>query len=187
MTERTCSVEGCERAHYARNYCNRHYMRVRKHGSPHAGVDRYTDPLERLDAYTRAAGECVVWTGHLDEGGYARLTVEGAKVYAHRWVWERVNGPVSRGTDVDHTCHNRACVKIEHLRLASRRQNSSNRSGSLNTLGIRNVYELPSGNYRVVVGSPPHRLTKTCSTIEEATEAAALCRQKLFGEFAGRG
>lgn len=187
MGKRTCSVDNCVRTHYARGYCNRHYIRARKHGSPHVGVDVYADPVERLNAYTRPDGECIAWTGYLDEGGYARLTVDGAKVYAHRWVWERTNGPVPRDIDVDHICHNRACVKIEHLRLASKQQNSSNRSGSLNALGLRNVYKLPSGSYRVVVGSPPHRLTKTCSTIEEATETASLYRRKLFGEFAGLG
>lgn len=33
MTERTCSVDGCDRAHRCKGYCGLHYDRVRKHGT----------------------------------------------------------------------------------------------------------------------------------------------------------
>lgn len=33
MTERTCSVDGCEGRHYGKGWCLRHYTRMRRHGS----------------------------------------------------------------------------------------------------------------------------------------------------------
>jgi hypothetical protein len=38
MAERTCSIEDCGVAVYARGWCNRHYQRWRRHGDP--SVDR---------------------------------------------------------------------------------------------------------------------------------------------------
>lgn len=35
--ERTCSVPDCDRAYYAKGWCNMHYARVRKHGHPEGG------------------------------------------------------------------------------------------------------------------------------------------------------
>ena len=34
---RTCSVDGCDRAHEAKGYCRAHYKRWRKHGDPTVG------------------------------------------------------------------------------------------------------------------------------------------------------
>src|SRR5688500_5543103 len=34
MTERTCSVEGCDRKHECHGYCRGHYARVRRNGEP---------------------------------------------------------------------------------------------------------------------------------------------------------
>ena len=77
-------------------------------------------------------------------------------------------------------------MNVEHLRIASREQNGANRAGSWNALGVRNVYRLPSGNYRVVVGTPPDRTTCTFPTLEEAATAAERIRAEKFGQFAGK-
>lgn len=37
MAERTCSIEGCDRSHYGRGWCRRHYDRWIKHGDPTGG------------------------------------------------------------------------------------------------------------------------------------------------------
>jgi hypothetical protein len=43
--------------------------------------------------------------------------------------------------EIDHTCHNRLCVKPDHLRVVTRKQNLENLTGwrSNNTSGIRGV------------------------------------------------
>lgn len=42
MSERTCSVDDCTRVHYGRGWCQLHYHRVRKHGSPDGKYQRRT-------------------------------------------------------------------------------------------------------------------------------------------------
>lgn len=37
MTDRICSIEGCERPRVKRDWCNAHYQRWRKHGDPIGG------------------------------------------------------------------------------------------------------------------------------------------------------
>lgn len=45
MGERTCTVDGCQRKHHARDYCRLHLQRWQRHGDPHR-VDRggFTHP-----------------------------------------------------------------------------------------------------------------------------------------------
>ena len=38
MAKRTCSIDGCDRSHAARGWCNTHWARWRKHGDPLVGA-----------------------------------------------------------------------------------------------------------------------------------------------------
>jgi hypothetical protein len=69
MARKPCAIEGCGKPSDARGYCNAHYARWRKYGSPTGGSTRtqYVGPWKRLteaaltyadaegdDAYQRA-------------------------------------------------------------------------------------------------------------------------------------
>lgn len=41
----------------------------------------------------------------------------------HRVAWEARHGPIPDGLTVDHLCHNRRCVNVDHLRLLTNREN----------------------------------------------------------------
>lgn len=190
MNNDTCSVPDCDRGAYARGWCTKHYQRWLRHGDTRGGgAARYSTPEEAFAARTERRGECLIWTGAKGGNGYGQLRVNGMVTNAHRYAWECVHGPIPDGMVIDHKCFNRACINVDHLRLATRQQNNSNLAGAtaLSSTGVRGVY--PRGSrFRVGIGS--HGVLRwygTFDSIEEASKVAARERARLFGEFAGKG
>lgn len=188
---KVCCVDGCESEHYGHGYCNLHYQRWRKHGDTFTTERHFTNE-ERFAAYTREYGDCLLWTAALDEWGYGVIWLEGGKhEKAHRYAWERVNGPIPDGMEIDYKYHcDRSCVNTEHLRLATRTGNARHLSGphERNQTNARNVYARPSGKYQVVVqkNGKNHSFGRY-NSIDEAAAVAERARKELFGEFAGLG
>lgn len=99
-------------------------------------------PRERFDAKTKhATNGCIVWLAALKDSGYGTFWSGTRYMSAHRWAYEQEHGPIPAGMDVDHICHNRPCVNVDHLRITTRKQNLENQ-GVLrrdNTSGYRGV------------------------------------------------
>lgn len=69
------------------------------------------------------SGACWLWlTPRAD--GYGRVQIGWVRRRAHVWAWEAVNGPVPEGLVLDHLCRQRACVRPEHLRPVTPRENT---------------------------------------------------------------
>lgn len=130
-----CSYDECEKQAEKRSLCSTHYSYWRKRGNPAPLRRAYTDPDEAFRARSKSQGECIVWTGAKNDRGYGKLWTfddDGRRkiTYAHRYAWERERGAIPEGMHLDHTCHNKSCVNVAHLRLATNKQNHENLRGA---------------------------------------------------------
>ena len=194
-----CTVEGCERKQKARTWCTVHWGRWRRHGDPTAdgwelrrAAMQPPTQKDRLAASERLFGKnttpgangCLMWEGSIDRGGYGIFTALDSDKRAHRYAWERANGPIPEGMVIDHMCHNRACVNIEHLRLATTKQNAENLGPvrSNNTSGYRGVsLHRPSGKWFAYIRHNSKRIhLGSFDSADEAGEVARLARLNLF-------
>lgn len=182
---RICTVDGCENPRPYRLYCYKHYQRFKKYGDPL--TTRWATlhtPEDRLAARTTRQGDCIVWTGGTVGAGYGKMVVGDKIMKVHRYVWERDNGPIPDGMEIDHTCHNRKCVEPSHLRAVTRKQNMENLAGptKASKTGVRGVhFHKASGKYAAVVSHNGRRYhLGVFPTIEEADRAAVAKRLELY-------
>jgi len=168
-----------------------HYQRKRKQGTtgepgPRGKGRSHADrrsPEERFWAKVDKSGECWIWLGHKAKGGYATFQPKGRQVFVHRFSYEQAYGPIRDGMQLDHTCHNPACVKPDHLRAVTNKQNGENRSGPYrtNTSGVRGVRQCAPGIWRADVGHNGIKVyAGSYKTIEEAEAAVIAKRNELF-------
>lgn len=186
-----CGVEECDSPSSVRGYCTRHYRRVLRYGDPHKlkRSPRYATAAEAFDARTERDGDCLVWTGSQSSKGYGALNDKGRSHLVHRWAYERANGPIPKGMHIDHTCHNRLCVNVEHLRLATRFDNARNLIGARpeSRTGIRGLRVVYGGSWeaRVFTHGKHHRKQFPPDQKDAAIEWLIKTRKEMFGEFAG--
>ena len=189
--ERTCTVADCDRKVSRRDYCDQHYRRFRKYGEPTAGyIRKCSSPEEAIRTYVQQVGDCIEWTGYRDPNGYGHImamrpeTDKKTSWLTHRYAWTLANGPIPDGIELDHECHNPACLNLDHLRLATRKQNAENRSGAQanSTSGVRGVHwdsRRKAWRARVKHSGKTYCVGQF-STIEEAERAVIELRNSLF-------
>lgn len=131
---------------------------------------------------------CWLWTANKDDFGYGRVNVTANKkpfVYrAHRLAYEITVGNIREDRILDHICHNPACVRPDHLRQVTRKQNVENLSGACRNSksGFRGVFwHKQNRKWRVMV---THRYQKIhvgmFNTLQEANAAAIAKRNELY-------
>ena len=189
MSDRTCSVEGCERKRTYREYCPNHQYKFKKYGDPLAGKTYYKNPEDAISARSREEGSCLIWEGSKTADGYGTINFQSKIRTVHSVAWEMKYGKIPEGSQINHTCWNRDCVSIDHLEMVTRSQNSAYRSGptAKTTSGIRNVYWVAGAwNVRVQKNGRKHYFGRY-KCIKEAAKVAEQARKQLFGEYAGKG
>ena len=185
-----CSVEGCGRTAESRGWCVAHWERWKKYGDPRPDVPvrrRFKSPEEAIAENVTRDGECILWAGTVNSRGHGHLRMDGRMRLVHRFAWEKENGPIPEGMQIDHICHNPSCINVTHLRVATPAENSRHRRGATaaNLSGYRGVSRNGRGwSATVGMGGKKHHLG-TFDSPQEAAKVAAKKRAELFGEFAG--
>lgn len=87
--------------------------------------DFWPDWRERLSTgYAESASGCHEWNRSRNSKGYGVIYMEGKLRLAHRVAWFDHYGEwPTKGLVVDHICENKACVRVEHLRLLTNGDN----------------------------------------------------------------
>ena len=139
--------------------------------------ERYWEKVDKTD-------ECWRWTASYNQYGYGQFRHGGEVVLAHRLAFEWEHGEIPGGMQVDHRCHQRNCVRPDHLRLVTHAQNSQNRRGATkaSTTGVRGVtWVKDHRKYKaqVTLNGKNHHLGYF-DTIEEAEAAVIAKRSELF-------
>ncbi len=97
-------------------------MPVKKGGTMIRGND-----LLRFHSKTKQDGECVVWIGATDKDGYGKFVTgpHGQQRHhrPHRWIYERMFGPIPEGLVLMHKCDRPGCVNVEHLTAGTQKDN----------------------------------------------------------------
>ncbi|SEB29036.1 HNH endonuclease signature motif containing protein [Arthrobacter woluwensis] len=125
---------------------------------------------------------CWVWNAFRNEHGYGQFRFNGGMKLAHRVAYELFYGPISSGLAIDHVCHNPSCVRPDHLREVTNKQNGENRAGAQanSRTGVRGVS--PKGN-RFVAQVKHRGKVYYCGAfidIASAARAATEMRNQLF-------
>ena len=131
-----CGFTDCDRDPYARGLCQAHYQQLLR-GRPLSPIGELPYPpgltdKELLawvlsdDASTVNDQGCRIWNGCQDRLRYGRIPRWGGDQLLHRFVFIVHHG-LDRavfGDSVHHACHNRGCVRLDHLEAATARENT---------------------------------------------------------------
>lgn len=160
-----------------------HYERLRTHGSydaPHLATAeaRFWSKVDKSQG-------CWEWHGTKNADGYGMFSIgRPIRVLAHRHAWALLVGPIPEGKQLDHQCHNPACVNPAHLREVSNKENHEHFKGAFSTskTGIRGV---SWDKFRclwkaTVTHNYKQHLVGRYATTEEAEAAVIAKRLELF-------
>lgn len=133
MSDLTCRIPDCGRPVKVKReqLCNRHYLKLTRHGDPLWQRPVLTDDQYEAILWERIAitpwlfegTPCWLWAWGTTAAGYGRLSIRGVEWYTHRWAYERWVGPIRDGREIDHRCRRRACCNPAHLEAVTHDEN----------------------------------------------------------------
>lgn len=138
----------------------------------------------RRYAHELSSDSCLEWTVGLTKAGYGRVTANGRRELAHRAAYVAAFGSIPEGMEIDHRCHNRACVLPEHLQAVPHKVNLENRAAANanSSSGVRGVsWDRRRSKWRVSVGHEGRSIFGGYfESLTDASQAAKEKRRELF-------
>lgn len=140
---KTCSIEGCGRDLYARDWCEMHYARWRRKGDTskaNTGVPlERAEIVARFDANVVKTETCWLWKGAINGAGYGTMSLNGKPVFTHRLSWELFRSEPIGDKFVLHICDVKTCVNPSHLFSGSQADNIADmiRKGRKRSVGAK--------------------------------------------------
>jgi hypothetical protein len=127
-------------------------------------------------------GDCLEWTGYRNPKGYGKFKLNGKVRTATHVVWEWAHGPLPEGRELDHRCHNHACVRLRHLRPVTHKENMENFRGATkrSKSGVRGVHQAGKSWIAQVTHRRVNYYLGVFPTPELADAAATAKRLELF-------
>lgn len=184
MNESTCSIDGCNKGgRTVKGMCMMHYERMRRTGSTDA--PHLAKAEARFWSNVDKSGSCWIWTSSRNKYGYGRFSVgRENQMLAHRYAWEILYGPIPSKIQLDHICHNHACVNPGHLRETTNKQNHEHLKGAFanSKSGVRGVsWDASKMKWRATVGHNYKQYhVGRYDSMEEAEAAVIAKRLELF-------
>lgn len=131
------------------------------------------------------SGECWLWTGSTDTKGYGQIRHDYKLRGAHRVSYELAHGvTLTPRQKLDHRCNTPLCVKPEHLRDGTQKQNMENLLGPHrdSLTGVRGVSWCKNRKkWRARVGhNYQEHVAGYFDSIAEAEQAVIALRNELF-------
>ena len=117
-----CQIQDCTHRYYAKEFCEMHYARVRKHGDPlQTDLPRLSfDPQQFIDR----GDSCVEWDG----SAYPEIRKNGKMTKMSRIILEIILArPIRPKHGALHTCDNPKCINGAHLYEETARDNARDR------------------------------------------------------------
>jgi hypothetical protein len=111
-------------------------------------------------------------TGHRNQDTYIRVLDKprkdgGRLVMLHRLEWEKINGQIPAGYEVNHKCGNRECSNVNHMELLTRKEHATK----------DNAFRYSNKSAEVLV----YCLANPHLTQREVAEIFGICQTSVWG------